>query len=203
GMQVFSLSSRFSKGPQSVGASWSRRRSSLTQPPDSYLTANTSLSTDQGRVTGSYALSWDIQRGYIVSQTSRVLYNAQCCGFGLEFQKFSFPQVDPRFPLPSDTRVNFTFMLAGLGQFQNFFGAFGGPRERVKGLTLSGGQGTRLRPLTYTRAKQLVPVANKPVLFYGIEALAAAGIRDIGIVVGDTRDEIRTAVGDGSRWGVA
>lgn len=72
----------------------------------------------------------------------------------------------------------------------------------MKGLVLSGGKGTRLRPLTFTQAKQLVPVANKPVLFYGIEALREAGITDIGIVVGDTKNEIREAVGDGSRFGV-
>jgi glucose-1-phosphate thymidylyltransferase len=73
----------------------------------------------------------------------------------------------------------------------------------MKGLILSGGRGTRLRPITFTSAKQLVPVANKPILYYGIEALAASGITEIGVVVGDTRQEIREAVGDGGRFGVA
>lgn len=72
----------------------------------------------------------------------------------------------------------------------------------LKGLVLSGGAGTRLRPITHTSAKQLVPVANKPVLFYGLEALRAAGIREVGIIVGDTRAEIEAAVGDGSQFGL-
>ena len=93
----------------------------------------------------------------------------------------------------------------------------------MKALVLAGGRGTRLRPITHTAAKQLVPVANKPVLFYGLEAIAAAGIREVGIVVGDPREmlepdrrtgelvtvlvnsqaEIRAAVGDGSRFGLS
>ena len=67
---------------------------------------------------------------------------------------------------------------------------------------MAGGKGTRLRPITFTSAKQLVPVANKPILFYGIEAIRDSGVTDVGIVVGDTHEEIRTAVGDGSQFGI-
>ena len=76
--------------------------------------------------------------------------------------------------------------------------------ESLKGLILSGGAGTRLRPITHTSAKQLVPVANKPVLFYGIEALVEAGITEIGIVIApETGDEIAAAAGDGAAFGAS
>ncbi|MFN3966545.1 MAG: glucose-1-phosphate thymidylyltransferase, partial [Endomicrobiia bacterium] len=72
----------------------------------------------------------------------------------------------------------------------------------MKALVLSGGKGTRLRPITHTFAKQLVPVANKPILFYGLEAIAECGIKDVGIIVGETKNEIISAVGDGSKFGI-
>jgi glucose-1-phosphate thymidylyltransferase len=71
----------------------------------------------------------------------------------------------------------------------------------MKALVLAGGAGTRLRPITHTRAKQLVPVANKPILFYGIESMVSAGITEIGVIVGDTRDEVMAGLGDGSQFG--
>src|SRR5271155_5336112 len=75
--------------------------------------------------------------------------------------------------------------------------------EPLKGLILSGGKGTRRRPITHTSAKQLVPVANKPVLFYGIEAMAKAGITEVGIIIApETGEEVKAAAGDGSRFGI-
>lgn len=72
----------------------------------------------------------------------------------------------------------------------------------MKALVLAGGSGTRLRPITHTSAKQLVPVANKPILFFGLEQIRAAGVTEVGIIVGDTEDEIRAAVGDGTALGI-
>jgi glucose-1-phosphate thymidylyltransferase len=73
----------------------------------------------------------------------------------------------------------------------------------MKALVLSGGAGSRLWPITHTSAKQLLPVANKPVLFYGLESIRDCGITDVGIVVGDTAPAVQEAVGDGDRFGLS
>ena len=72
----------------------------------------------------------------------------------------------------------------------------------MRALILSGGEGSRLRPITHTQAKQLIPVAGTPILFHAVQAISDAGITEVGIIVGSTADEVRAAVGDGSRWGV-
>ncbi len=72
---------------------------------------------------------------------------------------------------------------------------------KLKGLLLAGGTGSRLRPLTYTGAKQLIPVANRPILFYAVDAIVSAGVEEIGVIIGDTGNEVRTALGDGSEFG--
>lgn len=72
----------------------------------------------------------------------------------------------------------------------------------MKALVLAGGSGTRLRPITHTTAKQLVPLANRPILFYGLDAIAAAGIREVGLVVGEFEPDFRAAVGDGAEFGL-
>jgi LPS-assembly protein len=91
----------------------------------SFLSGSTTMRWLDGRATGTYSLSWDIARAYVVSQSIVGSYLAQCCGIQLEFQKFNYPNSSD-FPISNDTRFNFGFILAGLGTFSNFFGAFGG-----------------------------------------------------------------------------
>ena len=130
GLQSLSASGNVYAGRQSVTASISRRRFEGVANADTYLSAGGSASSLEGRVTGTYSLSWDISRSYIVSQTLSAAYFAQCCGFGVEFQNYNFPQLSTSFPIPNDRRLNFSFTLAGLGTFSNFFGAFGGNTGR-------------------------------------------------------------------------
>jgi hypothetical protein len=115
-------------GGHSANASLSRRRLSESSPAETYLSGSGQARFLEGRALISYSLSWDISRGTVVSQSINSTYYAQCCGFGVEFQNYNYPQVSSSFPIPADRRINFSFTLAGLGTFSNFFGAFGGPQ---------------------------------------------------------------------------
>lgn len=113
----------YRRGAASVSYSQYRKPASK---PESSLSGATALNMLQGRARGTYALTWDIGRAGILNQSVGLSYLAQCCGLQAEFQKFKYPQARSDFPIPSDRRFNLSFILAGLGTFSNFFGAFGG-----------------------------------------------------------------------------
>jgi LPS-assembly protein len=125
GLTLWSMGSSISVRRTSGSLNYSRRRLSGVTRPDSYLSGSTSLSSPNGHITGSYALSWDITRRNIVTQDVVATYMAQCCGVQVGFQKFNFPQNSSAFPIASDRRFNLSFVLAGLGTVSNFFGVFG------------------------------------------------------------------------------
>lgn len=126
GLQLISAGGSANGLLGSISANYSWRHVDKTARADNYVSTSTSLRLREGRFTGSYALSWDIGRSYVVSQTAQTTYMAQCCGFQVEFQQFNFPET-VGIPLPSDRRINFGVVLAGLGTIPgNLFGAFGG-----------------------------------------------------------------------------
>ena len=126
GLHVLSTASTLAVGASSSTLNYSRYRKQPSANVDSSMTWSSSLSMMQGQARGAYALTWDIGRSTILSQSIAATYLAQCCGFQVEFQKFKYPQSRSDFPISSDRRFNVSFVLAGLGTFSNFFGAFGG-----------------------------------------------------------------------------
>jgi hypothetical protein len=124
GLQVLTVGANLTGTLATAGVNYSRRRLTRTSTPDDFLTSTTSVRFLEGRVTGTYGLSWNIARSYIQSQSAMLGYMAQCCGFQVDFQNYSYPKTSG-FPIPADRRINFSFVLAGLGTFSNFFGAFG------------------------------------------------------------------------------
>jgi len=123
GLQLLSAGGGINSPRASFNANYSWRDLN----DSNYLYGSTTMRWLDGRASGTYALSWDIGRSYVVSQSIVASYLAQCCGLQLEFQKFNYPE-SSGIPIASDTRFNFGFVLAGLGTFSNFFGAFGGQR---------------------------------------------------------------------------
>ena len=125
GLAVWTVGGTVSAGLSSGSVNYSRRHLTRISKSDTYLSASTSLRSPSGHYTGTYALSWDITHSTVVTQNILATYMAQCCGLQIEFQKFAYPQATAGFPIPSDRRINMSFVLAGLGTFSNFFGAFG------------------------------------------------------------------------------
>ena len=131
GLQVMTtgLSASWSSpasGTSTATVNFSRIQPESSTTPTGSLGGATLLSFLQGRVKSGYSLTWDIAQAALLNQGVTLSYLAQCCGIQAEFQKFKYPQARADFPIPSDRRFNVSFVLAGLGTFSNFFGAFGG-----------------------------------------------------------------------------
>jgi len=122
GLTVLSVGSNVTAGLSSGTMQFSRQHQSSLSPPNTYFSGSTTLRSPNAHFSGTYALSWDLTHSTIVTQNMLASYMAQCCGFQVEFQKFHLVSSAP---IPSDRRINFSFVLAGLGSFSNFFGAFG------------------------------------------------------------------------------
>ena len=125
GLQIVSLGGTVNTPKISAGANFSHNRLIPTSH-STYVQGTTSWRWLDGRATGTYNISWDITRSYVQSQGVMLSYLAQCCGLTMEFQKYNYGSLGVNLANPSDLRFNFGFILAGLGTFSNFFGAFGG-----------------------------------------------------------------------------
>jgi LPS-assembly protein len=111
----------------SVTGGWSQRRRGTTRSQlDNFLNVSSNVRFLQGRVGGSYGFDYDFSRDTLLQQRILGYYNAQCCGVTVEFQRYNYPNFDPRFPVNADRRFNISFTLAGIGTFSNLLGALGG-----------------------------------------------------------------------------
>jgi hypothetical protein len=128
GLQTLSAGASANTLKVSSNLTFSRSRLTPSSDPSTFLTGSSGLRLREGRVTGQYAISWDVARGYIVNQSVATSYMAQCCGVQVEFQNFNYgPDTSlTQFGLPADRRFNVSLVLAGLTSISNFFGAFGG-----------------------------------------------------------------------------
>jgi LPS-assembly protein len=125
GLQSFTTGASVNYARGGLTLNYSRQRFDSSQLPNSFVSASARTNMAQNRITGTYSISLDIEKGYIVSQGVIASYMAQCCGIQGEYHQFNYPS-GYGLPINSDRRVNFAFVLAGLGTFSNFFGAFGG-----------------------------------------------------------------------------